>query len=188
MRFGPIAVLALAGAMLVGCGGHDGDTSEPTATATTADDGTTLPGTELSLGDVALVDFAPTAKHESVLSIAVNSVKQGKIKDLSQFDLSPADKASTLYYVKAVVTNEGRADLAGEFVPLYGKVSDSLIVQPVVFGSTFKACNYQPLPKKFVKGKKVPLCVVLLVPKHGTVSAIEWRGDDEAPISWILEP
>jgi hypothetical protein len=170
MRFGPIAVLALAGAMLVGCGGHDGDTSEPTATATTADDGTTLPGTELSL------------------SVAVNSVKQGKIKDLSQFDLSPADKASTLYYVKAVVTNEGRADLAGEFVPLYGKVSDSLIVQPVVFGSTFKACNYQPLPKKFVKGKKAPLCVVLLVPKHGTVSAIEWRGDDEAPISWILEP
>jgi hypothetical protein len=176
--------------LLGGCSGGDGDgsgTADSSAPATTAADGTTLPGTKLGLGESAVVRFAPDAKHDSTIDLVVDSVREGTIRDLDEFTLTAAAKSSTVYYVKLSVENLGRDDLAGEFVPVYGKVSESLVVQPVTFGATFGKCDYKPLPKKFTKGKRTSTCVVLMAPKHGTVSTIEWRGPDGVePISWSI--
>ena len=68
---------------------------------------------------------------------------------------------------------------------LYGKVSDTLVVPPVMFGSTFAECNYQPLAKKFTKGKKAKVCMVMLAPEQGhDQRGPVARADDAEPISW----
>jgi hypothetical protein len=115
-------------------------------------------------------------------------VQKGSAKDLAEFDLNKAARESGVYYVRATVRNVGHGDLGGAFVKLYAKVSDTLVVQPVIFGSTFAKCNYEPLPKPFGAGKHADVCMVMLAPEHGTVSTVEWRftghASDQPPISW----
>jgi hypothetical protein len=81
----------------------------------------------------------------------------------------------------------GHGDVGGEWLKLYGKVGDSLVVQPVVFGSTFGKCDYRPLPKPFGHGKRTTFCMAMLAPKPDEISDVEWRfAGDEAPISWTI--
>ena len=83
------------------------------------------------------------------------------------------------------MTNLGPDNLSGKKITLYGKVSDDLVVPPVVFGSSFPTCDYTPLPPKFKKNKTAKGCMVMLAPKHGKISEIQWRpADNSEPISW----
>jgi hypothetical protein len=188
MRAGRWTVAVLCGAMLTAaCSGGDedkGDTSA-SATSTTNADGTTVPGTTVQVGDPIVVAMTAKGKGASTVRLTVTAVKTGSIKDLSDFQLTPEAKSSTVYYVDVSVANLGKGDLGGTQLTLYGKVSDTLVVQPVRFGSTFAKCNDQPLPTPFGKGKKAKDCLVMLAPKHGQISQVQWRGPgDEAPISW----
>jgi hypothetical protein len=183
-----VAILMLGG-LLAGCigGGDDAPEAEPT---TTAADGLTAPGTDLRVDDAAVVDFAAGKGRESKIRLTVTRVQDGSVKDLSDFDLNGSARKSGVYYVRASVRNVGHGDVGGAFVTLYGRVSDSLVVRPVIFGSTFGKCDYKPLPKPFGSGKRADVCMVLLAPRHGTVSAVEWRFTgkraDAQPISWEL--
>jgi hypothetical protein len=180
---GVLAVAALSGFGVAGCSGDD--SSDPPAPTTDAN-GLTAPGTSLGLGDAATVDFK-AGKHESEIKVTVNHVQKRSVKDLSEFQLKNAARQSGVYYVRASVRNSGSGDLGGAFVKLYAKVSDTLVVQPVIFGSTFGKCDYRPLPKPFKAGKRADVCMVMLAPKHGTVSAVQWRfAGDQAPITWEL--
>jgi hypothetical protein len=180
--------LALCGAMLSACSGGD-DSPEPAPTSSAAG-GLTAPGTSLGIDDAATVDFTAGAKRQSKVKVTVTRVQHGSVKDLGDFDLDNAARQSGVYYVRAAVRNVGHGDLGGSFVKLYAKVSDTLVVQPVIFGSTFGKCDYKPLPKPFGRGKRADLCMVMLAPRHGAISAVEWRfgGDqvDQEPISWEL--
>ncbi len=185
-----IATAGAAGALLVGalasCSGDSkSDDATPTTTATTLDDGTTRPGTELALGDAAVVHYEPNAKHQAMIKLVVSKVKKGEIKDLKQFDLNESARKSNVFYVSTSVKNVGGGDLSGQPLTLYGKVSDELVVPPVVFGSTYPKCDYRPLPAKFTKDKKVNVCLVMLAPKKGTISEVQWRPAGNAePITW----
>jgi hypothetical protein len=177
--------LAVCGAMLSACSGGD-DSPAPTP-ASSAAGGMTAPGASLGIDEAATVDFAAGPKRQSKVKVTVTAVQHGTVKDLSDFDLNHAARQSGVYYVRAAVRNVGHGDLGGSFLKLYAKVSDTLVVQPVIFGSTFGKCDYKPLPKPFDRGKRADLCMVMLAPTHGTVSAVEWRfrGDQE-PITWEL--
>lgn len=191
------AVCALA---LTGCSGMGNDEAAPTTGATTSADSldastptstvqvggrATQPGTKLKLGKSAVVRFAANPKHDSLIKLTVTDVEQGKIKDLAQFRLDDETKRSNVYYVSASVKNVGKGDLGGQPIALYRQVSEELVVPPVVFGSTFKRCDYQPLPKKFERGKRADVCIVLLAPRHGKVSSVQWRpADNSDPIIW----
>lgn len=190
-----ITTAAAAGALLVGalagCSGDSSkntdETTSPSETATTLENGTTRPGAVLAPGDVAKVRYQPNAKHNSLISLTVTKVKKGEIKDLKEFNLSEKARKSNVYYVSTKVKNIGGGDLSGQALTLYGKVSDSLVVPPVVLQSTFKKCDYRPLPQKFTNGKKVGVCLVMLAPKKGKISEIQWRAADNAePIIWAL--
>jgi hypothetical protein len=183
----PAAVALLA--VTAGCGGG-ADDSEPTPTsqATTAADGTTLPGTELKIGDSALVPFDADKEKSPQIKLVVTKVDKGKTSDLDQFDLDQAEAKSTVYYVHTSVKNQGPGSLSGKTVTLYGKISDTKVVPPVTFGSTFAPCDFQPLPKKFKEGKVAKGCQVMLAPKHGKISEVQWRPtDDSAAISWTVK-
>jgi hypothetical protein len=179
-------VLVIAG--LSGCSGDSDDSGTSTSpAATTAEDGTTVPGTDLELGKHAVVSFTAGQKHESLIELTVTSVKKGKLKDLDRFELNAEARKSTVYYVSTKVKNLGPDELSGSKITLYGKVSDELVIPPVVFGSSFPTCDYVPLPKGFSKGKTVKGCMVMLVPKHGAISEVQWRAPDNSePISWSL--
>jgi hypothetical protein len=179
---------AVCAAPLAGCsGGDDSPAPEPTSTAA---GGLTAPGTTLAVDDSATVDFVAGKKQESTARVTVTGVQEGDVKDLGGFDLDKAARTSGVFYVRATVRNSGHGDLGGAFLTLYGRVSETLVVRPVIFGSTFGKCSYQPLPKPFGAGKKADVCMVMLAPKHGSLSAIEWRfagkQSDDAPISWEL--
>lgn len=186
-RWVTVAVLGLLA--LSGCTGpessDDAPKPSPTTVATTLDDGTTAPGTALKLGDVAKVRYSAKAEKSSLIALKVTSIRRGKISALDDFDLDAKDKKSNVYYVTVTVKNLGATDLSGQPITLYGKVSAGLVVPPVEFGSTFKPCDYQPLPKGFKKSQRANVCIVMLAPKKGTVKAVEFRAADNAePISW----
>jgi hypothetical protein len=185
-RVGGALSLAVCAALLAGCsGGGDDDAPEPTPSSAAGD--LTAPGSELTPGDPAEVLFEPDKKHSTKLKVAVTGARRGEIKDLAQFNLSDKDRRSNLVYVRGTVKNTGHGDVGGEWVKLYGKVSDTLVVQPVIFGSTFAKCDYKPLPKPFGFGKRATFCMVMLTPKPGVVSDAEWRfADDQPPITWAI--
>ncbi len=189
----PKVVVAVAAVVvsvgLAGCGGSGGD-PKPTPTTvapTTGDDGTALPGTELKLGKQAVLRFKADKKHKSLIKLAVTKVKKGKLKDLERFELNDQARKSTIYFVSTKLENLGPDTLSGAKITLYGRVSDDLVVPPVVFGSSYPTCDYTALPKKFKKGKSAKGCMVMLAPKHGKISEIQWRAPDNSqPISWIV--
>jgi hypothetical protein len=177
---------ALGLAMLASCsGGGDSPGAQESTPAPTG--GLTAPGTKLALDHAATVQFKDGPKRKSKIRVVVNGVQTGSIKDLREFDLTKAARRSGIFYVRATIRNIGHGDIGGAFVKLYGKVSDTLVVQPVVFGSSFGKCNYQPLPKPFGAGKRADVCMVMLAPRHGSLSAVEWRFDgDQPPVTWEL--
>lgn len=146
--------------------------------------GTTPPGTTLRLGQTALVRYPANPTHDSLIKLTVEAIKRGKLKDLKGFQLSNTAKKSGVYYVTVSVKNTGDGDLGGQPIQLYGEVGD-LVVAPVIFGTTFDKCDYQSLPTPFVHGARASVCVVLLAPQHGTVTAVQWRpADNSEPITW----
>jgi hypothetical protein len=194
MRIAKLATLTAAATLVVatavGCSGGSDDDTEPTATteATTNSDGTTVAGTELKVGDTAVVPFEADKEKTSQIKLEVSDVEKGKIADLDRFELNTKAKKSTVYYVHTKVRNLGPESLSGKQVTLYGKVSDDMVVPPVVFGSTFPQCDYEPLPKKFKKDKVAKGCQVMLAPKHGKISEVQWRpADNSEPISWSVK-
>jgi len=193
MRIAKLVTLTAAATLVVattaGCGGGDDDTEPaPTTAATTNADGTTVAGTELKIGDKAVVPFDADKEDSSQIKLVVSKVDKGKVADLERFDLDDKAKKSTVYYVHTVVKNLGPEPLSGKQVTLYGKVSEDQVVPPVIFGSTFPLCDYEPLPKKFTKGKVAKGCQVMLAPKHGKISEVQWRPvDNSEPISWTVK-
>lgn len=186
-----VGALTAAGLLVAGCGGGGDDKADDapqTSVSTTTEDGMTTPGTTVELGQPATVAYPakiPDRDPISTIEVTVTGVKKGSVKDLSQFTLPDRAKNSGVYYVRADVQNVGDGNLSGRSLVLYGKASDTLVVPPVTFGSTFARCNYQPFGKNFTQGKKAKVCMVMLVPDKGTISEVQWRGPDNAePISW----
>lgn len=194
-----LAAGAVCAVLLAGCTPGDGDdATDPTDSASSSSDSTpgstttppvderaTAPGTKLKLAQSAVVRFAANPKRDSLIRLTVTEVEQGKIKHLAQFRLDDKTKRSNVYYVSAAVKNVGKADIGGQPISLYGKVSEKLVVPPVVFGSTFERCNYQPLPEKFERGKRADVCIVLLASRQSEVTGVQWRpADNSEPITW----
>jgi hypothetical protein len=185
----PVLALLLAAALVAGCNGGTTPTSAPTtpttSSSTVSANGTTTPGTVVRLGQRAVVQWRGQRGHQSRAAVTVTAVKRGSIRDLKQFQLTRPARSSTVYYVSAAVRNLGPGNLSGRFLTLYGKVSARLVVQPVRFTLAFKRCDYQPLPAHFTKGKRARVCMVMLAPRHGRISSIEWRSSGrQLPVSW----
>jgi hypothetical protein len=164
----------------------DGNASpSETATSNVSGIATTPSGTTLKLGQPAMLYYAPNPTHQSVIKVTVDKLQHGKLQDLRNFRLSDAARRSSVYYATARVKNTGDGDLGGQPLQLYGKVSNDLVVPPVILGATFHKCDYEPLPAPFTHGDRTTLCVLLLAPHHGKVPAVQWRpADDSKPITW----
>jgi len=190
-----LAVLLALALVLAGCGGGDDEKSEPKAdpspTVPTGNvevaDGVTItePGTELDFGAAATVAYEPNPRRGSVLSLAVSSVRQGRISDFAAYQVDAATKKSRPYYVRGVVKNVGPGDMSRVGVPLYAVSNSDTLIQPSTFNNTFTRCPSKPLPAGFVEGKSTAVCLVYLIPNGGTLTEVSYRPlQAYSPITW----
>jgi hypothetical protein len=145
----------------------------------------TFEGSKLKLGDTATVSWQPDQNTTGVIKVAVTKLQQVPLSTFSDFRLTGAVRKSTPYFVHATVRNVGKSDLSGVRVPLYLLDNRNTLLRTSTFQALFPACPSRPLPAKFTRGKKVSVCLVYFVPKHGTLVAISFRPtQDFDAITW----
>ena len=202
MKRTSLLALAVAGSlMLAGCSGSDsggsaGKSSSPSASTSASPylpvpDGVTLTpqGTQLEVGDPAVVAYEPRQDTVGVLDLTVTKLEKTTTKKtMSSWQLTDAQKASTPYFVHVTVKNVGESDLGGRRVPLYVVNEDNLLLESTPFASSFAACPSTALPKPFGPGKTADMCLVYLAPDHGSLEAVSFRPDEDFnPITWTGE-
>lgn len=199
-----ISVLALSSAALTGCSDDPEDEPsadpEPTVTSTpgsaTASETPYLPvpdgveltaqGSELALGDSAVVAYRPRQDVVGVLGITVERIEKTSFKEsFAGWKLGPEFTGTTPYFVRATLTNEGEADLGGRPVPLRIVDSADRLVEPSQFKGTFKPCPSKPFPEAFGPGDSRTVCLVFLAPEGSELEAVSFRPSQEfIPITW----
>lgn len=192
----PALALLLAGSLALSCGGDPDSSADPSdpPSSTVASPEITAPegveltegGSELKLGDNAIVAWKPRSDLTGVLDITVSKIEKTTVEDFVAFKLDAGSKASTPYYVHASVTNAGDTDLSAVRTPLYVVDQETnKLVQASKFASTFKPCPSVPLPDGFVAGKTAEVCLVFLIPNHGELESVSFRpGQEYNPIVW----
>lgn len=200
MTRAPLAALAVTAVLLSGCSSVDGSsTGADSSTSATASDTAeylevpagvelTAQGSELGVGDHAVVAYEPRQGQIGALDIQVRQLEQASIDDLSAWQLSDAQRKSTPYYVDAVIENVGDTDLGGRPVPLYVVNEKNVLLESTPFASSFKPCPSTPFPKKFKPGDSGRFCLVYLAPDKGDLVAVSFRPEETFdPITWTGE-
>jgi hypothetical protein len=145
----------------------------------------TDPGTGLKVGERGTVAWRLDKKKIGALNITVTKIEKVSLAEFVGWRLDEASRNSTPYFVRVKLRNVGRSDLAGRSVPLYAVDKTNTLIQASSFQSSFRPCPSTPLPKKFVRDKSAQVCLVYLVPKKGTLTAISFRpSNDFNPVTW----
>jgi hypothetical protein len=165
-------------------------------TATTATDDPTVAksgggSAELTLGRVAIAPFVdygtPSQAKPTQVGVRVQKVRKGRIADFKGFDLKPAQRHSTPYYIDATFENRGRFALSRNL--LHASLEDTAgrEYRPttlVVLGGSFHRCP-QPVRSPLKPGRSLDGCAVVLLPKGARPGRVRFQGDvTEDPIYW----
>jgi hypothetical protein len=191
------AGVLVSAALLTGCSSDDGGDPDAGSSATGSTSATpylpvpdgvelTEPGSQLAVGDQAVVAYQPRQDLVGTLAIQVTALERTTIKSqFSAWKLSAEQEASTPFFVRARVKNVGDTDLGGRRVPLYIVNDQNVLVESTPFASSFEPCPSTPLPKKFGPGAKADVCLVYLAPDHGDLVAVSFRPEETFnPITW----
>jgi hypothetical protein len=189
LRWG--VLLVATSLALAGCGGAEKPTTKPSLTLPTGNvhvpSGVTLTkaGTQLKFGEKATVAYEPNSQRNTVLEMAVTSVTQGTIADLSTYVLDDRTKTSTPYYVDVSVKNVGDGDVGQTPIPLWAVDDANTLIQASSFTNAFTKCPSTPLPTTFAPNATVTACLVYLVPDQGKLTGVSFRPlQAVAPIVW----
>ncbi|MEU5694404.1 hypothetical protein [Actinosynnema sp. NPDC020468] len=145
----------------------------------------TAPGTELKVGDRAVVPFKYGTDKSGTIAITVTAIEQGDNADLAKF----GDKAKgiTPFYVRVTVENLGGTDLAYSSVSLRGLGEDGKSSGVIISGETAK-CESETAGKDFTTaGVKYETCVLTATREGAKIVAASFdKGDgyDKAPVVW----
>ena len=205
----PLSVVLLAVVLslflaLAGCGGNaEPDTSEQSAStpgeSESAEEAPTekpyLPvpdgveltaqGSELDVGDTAVVAYEPRQDQVAALEITVTALLDADFDDFVGWKITSETRKTNPYFVEATVKNVGDTNLAGEGVPLYVVDGDNKLIEASTFQSTFKPCPQESFPKGFKTNDKGKFCLVYLAPDKGDLTAVSFRPtEDFDPITW----
>ncbi|HEU4812144.1 MAG TPA: hypothetical protein VFT00_08375 [Nocardioides sp.] len=149
----------------------------------------TAQGSDLQVGDHAVVAYEPRQKQVGVLDIQVTRLEKTTFKEsFAGWDIDDEKKKTNPYFVRATVKNVGDSDLGGLPVPLYIVDGNNRLVESSTFRSMFKPCPSTPLPDVFKAGDKAAVCLVFLSPDKGDLTAVSFRPTQEFdPITWTGE-
>ena len=206
-----LGVLLAAAAVLLGaCTGSGDESSLPSGSAGASgtsvatddpDDGVPPPylpvpagvlltdqGSELGVGEKAVVAWRPAKGELAVLSLRVRKLRRAPIQVLADWQLDAAGRKSSLFYVTVTAENLGDEDLGGTRIPLYAASGATALVESNTFKTEFKPCPSPALPSTFATGDKTTACLVYLVPAHGQLTSITFRPNAKFnPITWVGE-
>ncbi|WP_435747124.1 hypothetical protein [Nocardioides sp. SYSU DS0663] len=147
-------------------------------------------GSELEVGEEAVVAYEPRKGQVGVLGIRVDRLEETTFKEsFSGWQLDARTRKANPYFVRATVTNEGETQLGGRRLePLYIVDGTDTLIEASSFASRFEPCPSTPLPKKFGPGKETEVCLVYLAPDKGDLTAVSFRPTQEFdPITWTGE-
>jgi hypothetical protein len=151
-------------------------------------DGVTLtdPGSELGVGETAVIAWRPQGEKVGVLKLTVRRLEHADLTDLAEWQLDAAARTSSLYYVSVSVKNVGAQDLGGTDIPLFVLDGANTLVRASTFKTGFTPCPSTPLPDTFAPGDQTRTCLAYLVPRHGKLVAASFRPSDTFnPITWV---
>lgn len=146
----------------------------------------TEPGTELSVGDAAVVAWQPTQKAVGAVEVTVRRLELTSFKrSFSGWQLEGPVPEAAPYFVHVTVENVGETDLGGAAIPLYVVDGNDALVEYSTFEGTFKPCDSKGFPATFGPGRTVRRCLVYLAPSGGRLTAVSFRPTQEfVPITW----
>ncbi|HET6287466.1 MAG TPA: hypothetical protein VFG15_12030 [Amycolatopsis sp.] len=177
MKSALIATACAAALLLSACG-------EETGGKTVRADGTMAPGSELKVGERAVVPFGDAGKSGTI-AITVKSVEIGPKEDLAQFK----DKGEGMLpvYVRMVIENVGGTDLADTSVSVRA-VDASGKGTKVIMASGTAACEGETAPEDFsTPGATYETCDTEGVRDGGEVGGVSFGdgdGYEDDPITW----
>lgn len=205
-RIAPFTVAAvLSLGTLTGCsGGDDGkqesddDPSQsPTSETTTeaekpylpvpAGVELTEPGSELGVGESAVIAWQPRQNLVGVLDVDVTRLEKTSFAESFEgWDVKAEQKKKVKpYFVRATVTNRGETNLSARLAPLYAEDSADTLVEPTKFTDEFKPCPGGALPKGFSRGDTAKLCLVYLIAPGQKLTGVTFRPTaDFDAITW----
>ncbi|MFM9368463.1 hypothetical protein [Streptomyces sp. Da 82-17] len=157
-------------------GENEGGDAQPAADAT-------APGTELKVGEKAVLPFEYSGK-KGTLAITVTSIDKGAEADMARF----GDKAKgvTPYFIKMKVENVGDTDLSRAYVQLRGLLAGNQSTGLSLIGDIPGKCDKESAPAEFAKGASFETCS-LAASKSGDVTAAEFDEGDaysDKPVIW----
>ena len=143
-------------------------------------------GSELGLGESAVVAWRPRQGEVGVLKVTVSKLERAPIKALLEWQLDAAGRKSSLFYVTVTVANVGELDLGGRRIPLYVDNGRNSLIESNEFKTDFKPCPSPTLAEPFASGEEITTCLVYLVPKHGHLTSVTFRPSERFdPITWV---
>ena len=145
-------------------------------------------GSQLDVGDTAVVAYEPRQDDVAALEITVTKLVDADFGDFVGWKLTPQTRETNPYFVEARVKNVGETDLGGEGVPLYAVDGNNKLIEASTFQSTFKPCSPEAFPQRFKSGDAERFCLVYLAPDRGELTAVSFRPVEEFnPITWTGE-
>ncbi|WP_211301536.1 hypothetical protein [Murinocardiopsis flavida] len=200
------AALATIGLGLSACGGDDSappaqdspetsDSAAPggeSAPADTGDDSggsaagdATAPGTELKVGDKAVLPFEYTSDKKGTIAVTVTAVEKGTEADMAPF--GEKAKGMTPYFIKMTVENVGGTDLAHASLKLNGVLAGGTGTGVVLMGDIPGKCDNEAAPAEFTtKGATYETCSLSASTGSPVTGAEFDEGDaySDGPVVW----
>jgi hypothetical protein len=146
----------------------------------------TKPGTELKVGERAVVPFKFGTDKEGTIAITVTAIEKGENADLAKY----GDKAKDMvpYFIRATIENVGGTDLAYSSVSLRAIGGDGRSTGVIITGDVDGKCESESAKKDFTTaGAKYETCVLQASRTSGTVGGATFdKGDaySDDPVVW----
>ena len=195
MRIRITILAAVAAALVLGAAGC-GDSGTTTATTAAATDDPSVAKSEsedgsLALGRAAIVPFVdygtPNQSKKTKVGVRVHEVRKGRVADFKGFNLEPAQRRATPYYVDATFENRGGFALSRNLLRASLEDAGGREYRPttlVVLGGSFQRCP-QGGRSALKPGRSFDGCSVVLLPKNARPGRVRFQGDvAKDPVYW----
>ena len=150
----------------------------------------TEPGSELGVGETAVIAWQPRQNLVGVLDVDVTRLEQTTFAEsFDGWDVRAEQKRKVRpYFVRVTVTNRGETNLSTRLVPLYAVDSTDALIEPTKFTDEFRPCPGGDLPKGFSSGDSAKLCLVYLIAPGERLAGVTFRPTtDFDAITWTGE-
>ena len=191
-----ITLLAVAAAALVLSAAGSAASATTTATTAAATDDPSVAKSPpskapLALGRAAIVPFVdygtPNQSKKTKVGVRVHEVRKGRIADFKGFNLEPAQRRATPYYVDATFENRGGFALSRNLLRASLEDAGGREYRPttlVVLGGSFQRCP-QGGRSALKPGRSFDGCSVVLLPKNARPGRVRFQGDvAKDPVYW----